>query len=78
MFSPCRYAESRHTSSAHTNQILKRFILIIAGGNILIRKQLEKMYNDQPIDYTMKVQENVMLFPTNIKKTTQNYTIKTY
>ena len=78
MSSPCRYAESKHTSSAHTNQILKRLILIIAGGNILIRKQLEKIYNDQPIGYTMKVHENVMLFPTNIKKTIQNYTIKIY
>ena len=33
----------------------------MAGSNILIRKQLEIMSNNQLIDFAMKVQENLIL-----------------
>ena len=32
----------------------------MAGSNILARKQLEKMFNNQLIDFAMKVQENLI------------------
>ena len=32
----------------------------MAGSNILTKKQLEKMSNNQPIDFAMKVQENLI------------------
>ena len=52
--------ESRRISSALVNENLKRFILTMAGSNILTRKQLEKMCNNQLIDFAMKVQENLI------------------
>ena len=52
--------ESRRISSALVNENLKRFILTMAGNNILTRKQLEKMCNNQLIDFAMKVQENLI------------------
>ena len=52
-------AEGR-ISRALANENLKRFILTMAGSNILTRKQLEKMPNNQLIDFAMKVQENLI------------------
>ena len=53
--------ESRRISRALANENLKRFILTMAGSNILTRKQLEIMSNNQLIDFAMKVQENLIL-----------------
>ena len=52
--------ESRRILSALANENLKRFILTMAGSNILTRKQLEKMSNIQLIDFAMKNQENLI------------------
>ena len=42
------------------NKILKRDILTMAGSKVLTRKQLEKMSNNQLIDFAMKLQENLI------------------
>ena len=52
--------ESRRISSAFANENLKKFILTMAGSNNLTRKQLEKMFNNQLIDFAMKVKENLI------------------
>ena len=51
---------SRRISSALANENLKRFVLIMAGSNILTRKQLDKMSNKQLIDFAIKVQKNLI------------------
>lgn len=52
--------ESRRSSNAKVNEIVNRFILTMTGCNItnITSKQLEKMSNNQLIDFAMKVQEN--------------------
>ena len=52
--------ESRRISSAFAKENLKKFILTMAGSNNLTRKQLEKMFNNQLIDFAMKVKENLI------------------
>ena len=38
----------------------------IVGSNILTRKQLEKMTNQQLIDFAMKMQDNLILKQTEL------------
>ena len=38
----------------------------MAGGNILIRKKLEKMTNEQLIDFAIKLQDNLISKPTEL------------
>ena len=38
----------------------------ILGSNILTRKQLEKMTNQQLIDFAMKMQDNLILKQTEL------------
>ena len=38
----------------------------MAGGNILIRKKLEKMTNEQLIDFAIKLQDNLISKPIEL------------
>ena len=38
----------------------------MVGSNILTRKQLEKMTNEQLIDFAMKLQDNLLSKPTEL------------
>ena len=62
------------------NKILKRDILTMAGSKVLTRKQLEKMSNNQLIDFAMKLQENLISkqkpLSNEEKEINENYTPK--
>ena len=67
--------ESRGISSALANENLKRFILTMAGSNILTRKQLEKMPNNHLIDFAMSRVSKELITKINLN-TDQNLSSK--